>query len=156
MDRAVYRAPYYPADCVNVTERADIACLNALQLCAAQRRIYFADEAHADYVKGLITQHPPQANDHQGGFNVLRSITPSGEPYQASREFIHMYEPSLPITLDLSFIKALERPSGLNLNSPRRPAIVERMENSIHSNTKGKALGIDELVQWVESELVIR
>lgn len=156
IDRAVYRAPYYPSDCVNVTERDDIACLNALQICASPRCIYFSDEAHANYVKGLITQHPPQANDHQGGFNVLRSITPAGGPHQASREFLHMYEPQLPVTLDLSFIKVLERPSGLNLNSPRKPSIVERMENSIQLNTKSKALGIDELVQWVESELVIQ
>lgn len=156
IDHAVYRVPYYPSDCVNIIAREDVASLNAQQICAAQKRIYFADETHADYVKGLITQHPPQANDHQGGFNVLHSVSHSDAEHRANREILHMYEPQLPVSLDLSFIKVRERPPGLNLNSPRKPAIVKRMEKSIHAGANGKALGIDELVQWVETELVIQ
>lgn len=156
IDRAVYRVPCYPSDCVNITKREDVSSLNALQIYAAQKRIYFADETYTDYVKELITQHPPQMDDHKGGFNVLHNVSHSVAKHRANSEILHMYEPQLPVSLDLSFIKVRERSPGLNLNSPRKPAIVERMENSIHAGTSGKALGIDELVRWVETELIIQ
>lgn len=155
-DRAVYWAASYLADCVNVTENEDVSALNTLQVYAAQACIFFADDAHTGYVKELITQHPPTTTDHKSGFEVLFPEQQSETQLMHGSEILHTYEPQLPVSLNLSFIRTKSRPPGLNLNTPRKPAIVNRMEQSIMRGQENASLGIEEIIRAVEAELIVK
>jgi len=169
-DRAVYRAASYSADCVDVIKDEDVSALNIMQVYAAQACVYFADHAHSGYIKELIAQHPPTPNDHKGGFNVLSRVQQLNKgseilhtyepklPEQPNKgsEILHMYEPQLPVFLYLSFVRVKSRPPGLNLNTPRKPSIVNQMEQSVMGGQKKGSIGIDALVHMVEAGLIIR
>lgn len=154
-DGAVYRAARYHVDTVDVSRPGDVSVLNALQVYGAQTCVYFSDLSNREYVRDFVAEHPAGARDHAGGFNVLRPALGAGGSPAEREELLHMFEPQLPVTLDLSFIQTQILPPNLNIESPRRPKLIEHLENLYMAGRPRGPLGIDELVRVVESEFVV-
>ena len=152
-DKAVYRAARYEYDRVDLADPHDVEMLNALQVYGAQHCIYFADSSLSPRMQDFVVDRPPNRDDHRASFDVLRPAGPMDG--QSSRsELLHTFERQLPVCLDLSFITTRARPPKLNIESPRRLKLFDNAEQNYAPHGL-QPLGIDELVRWVESELVV-
>jgi hypothetical protein len=155
MDGAVYRAAAYEKDVVDVAEERDVVSLNELQLYGALENIYFAHSEDDIRVQEFVGDRPAGPADHRGGFRML---TPGGrlpDSVDQRPELMVMYEPQLPTTLDLSFITTRPMPPNADITIARRPRLIEHLEELHHVSRGAGPLGIDELVDVVESQLVV-
>jgi hypothetical protein len=152
-DRAVYRAARCANDVVDVTHEGDVNVLNALQVHGAQECVYFSYSKDRDYVRDFVASHPARSEDHRGGFHVLRS---TATQLQTRDEILHAYEPQLPVTLALSFLKTQSLPPALDVLSARKPKRVEHLERAYEArDARPTPTDMDEIVRLVEAELIV-
>jgi hypothetical protein len=154
VDHAVYHTPCIPDSNVELTAPGDVATLNSLQVYGSQNCVYFSNQSDSAYVRDFIAVRPPNEDDHLGGFNVLRPERQAG--LDGEGELLHTYEPQLPVDLDLSFIRTQPAPPKLNIQVPRKPRLVEQLEDIYQVRRRQGGLPMDTIVRVVESELVVR
>jgi hypothetical protein len=88
---------------VAVRDLRDVAALNALQLHAASDCVYFADPAHAAYVKSLWEAERMVLAPHLG--TVIQAPAKDAVTGADRGEILHGFQPQLPYNLRLSFLK---------------------------------------------------
>ena len=154
-DAAVYTPDYSSAGCIDIIRIADVSLLNALQIHSAEENVYFSDVAADAYVRTMLSAHPRILPDHRGGFIIHGpgKILIDGVPNTG--EVLHVFEPQLPVTLDLSFMSTVSLPPNENPNRPRDPALARQIEQALGKPSEASPIGIDEIARWVESELCI-
>jgi hypothetical protein len=155
LDPSVYRIPRSRSRILDVVDASDVDMLNSLQVYAARESVYFSDAGDADYVAELLASHPAGPQDHRGGFNVLRPLGAADAGATQGTEILHTFEPQFPVTLGLSFLRTAAVPPGLDLGRPRRPRVIRKLEQGMGFSKTPSPIGIDEIVKWVESELVV-
>ena len=68
-------------------------------------------------------------------------------------EVLHMYQPQLPITLDLSFISTASLSPSENPNRPRDPVLAHKVLRSLDLADEPSSVGMADLAEWIESQL---
>jgi hypothetical protein len=105
LDPTVYRVHDSKRGCVDVTSNHDIAALNAIQIHAADQNVYFGDPTAQGYVLDLVAAQKTMLSSPRGSFQVHKPgmLLLDGKP--TNNDILHCFEPQLPITLQLSFVK---------------------------------------------------
>lgn len=103
----VFDPSVYTGSCRNgafceVTDRADVSQLNALQLHHSRLTVYFANPDDAEYVKELYEAHKPRLVKPETEFRVRKDFLVKGEPSEG--EILHTFERQLNHNLLLSFV----------------------------------------------------
>ena len=154
-DQAVYTPTYSVGGCIDVIERSDISCLNALQLHASEENVYFADLNSDGYVRELIAAHAPTLRSQSGGFEIhsdgellIRGVPNTGE-------VMHTFEPQLPMTLELSVLRTLPLQGDVNPIQPRNTTIAREVEEALRLPGDLAPLSVAELARWMESQIQI-
>ncbi len=150
-DSAVYSPDYTSAGCIDIFNKPDVSQLNALQSHASQDNVYFSDLAHEEYICELLTAHRALLRNQRGEFVVHGSgeMLIDGRPNEG--ELLHIFEPQLPVTPDLSFFTTASIPNGENPSTPRNPEIAALVHSQVDiSNSR---LPIEEFAQWMKSEI---
>ena len=154
-DAVVYTPDYSTAGCIDVFRIADVSLLNALQIHSAEENIYFSDINAEVYIRELLSAHHQILQTHRGGF-VIHSpgkVLVDGNPNTG--EILHIFEPQLPITLDLSFLSTASLPPNENPNRPRDPDLAWQIEQSLDMPSESSPIGMDEFARWIESEICV-
>jgi len=154
-DAAVYTPDYSSAGCIDIIRIADVSLLNSLQIHSAEENVYFSDVNADTCVRAMLSAHPRILPDHRGGFIIHGpgKILIDGVP--STGEVLHIFEPQLPITLDLSFMSTDSLPPNENPNRPRDPALARQIEQTLGMPSKATPIGMGEFARWVESEIYI-
>ena len=155
LDSGVYRAPGFAHGVVDVSDPDDVEVLNSLQVLGAQECVYFAKLEDGELLAEFVRGRPLAAADHEGGFRVLRPVDGARHGVPQGAEMMLMYEPQLPTTLSLSFVSTPALPPRVDLHVPRRPRVVDRLQKMHGIGESGAPIPIDDLVRWVEADLVI-
>jgi hypothetical protein len=152
-DAAVYTPNYSTAGCIDVFRIADVSILNALQIHSAEENVYFSDVSVETYIRELLFAHRRMLQDHRGRFvihspgNVLINGVPNTD------EVLHVFEPQLPITLDLSFMSTVALPLNENSNRPRDPALAQQLQQGLGMPLEASPIGMEEFAKYMESEI---
>jgi hypothetical protein len=88
-----------------IRDLADVAALNRLQLHASSDCVYFADPAHAAYVKSLWVAERKVLAPHRG--MVIQAPARDAVTGADIGEILHGFQPQLPCNLRLSFLRHL-------------------------------------------------
>lgn len=155
-DPAVYTPDYVTASgCIRVFERADVSMLNALQVHASEECVYFADANTEGYVAELLHAHGSLIQEPRGRFVVHKpgSLLIDGVP--STGEVAHIFEPQLPVTLDLSFLATADYSSTEPETRVGADELAKRIQEHAGFADRSGRIDIDELVGWVEDELVL-
>lgn len=154
-DAAVYTPQYSTAKCIDIFRVADVSLLNALQIYSAEENVYFSDIKAQTYVHDLLSAHYRNLQDHRGGFVIHGpgEVLIDGVPNTG--EVLHIYEPQLPITLDLSFISTTSLPPNENPNRPRDPTLALEIHDTLGMSGERSPVGMDEFAKWVESQIYV-
>lgn len=152
-DAAVYRPDYVTAGCIDVFGIGDVSLLNALQVHSAEENVYFSDISAETYLRELLFAHRRLLQQTKGVFITHKpgEILIDGAPNR--HEVLHVFEPQLPITLDLSFMSTAPLQPGENPNRPRNLSMVQAIEEALPISSVPSPVGIDELVKWIETEI---
>jgi hypothetical protein len=152
-DAAVYTAEYSTAGCIDVFRIADVSLLNALQIHSAEENVYFADVSSETYLRELLSAHRRHLQDHRGKFVIHGpgKILITGIPN--TDEVLHVFEPQLPITLDLSFMSTSPRLPNEKPNRPRNPALALQMYPALGMPSEASPIGMNEFAGLIESEI---
>jgi Protein of unknown function (DUF4238) len=121
---------------IDVTERADISQMNALQMQHSLNAVYFGDAASEEYVSNLWHAHRKNVENPKAETRVLRDVEVMGETVHS---FIQTLEPHLKVRLDLSFVSCnpvAEREYRLR---HRNPQLVAEHKERIKQREAGKA-----------------
>ena len=154
-DAAVYTPEYSTAGCIDVFRIADVSLLNALQIYSAEENVYFADVSSETYLRELLSAHRRHLQDHRGRFVIHGpgKILVTGVPN--TDEVLHVFEPQLPLTLDLSFISTSPLPSNQNPNHPRDLTLALQMYQGLGMPNEASPIGMNEFAGWIESQLSV-
>lgn len=154
-DAAVYTPDYAAAGCIDVFRLADVSLLNALQIHSAEENIYFSDISAETYVHELLFAHRRLLQDHRGKFVIHSPGTVLITGVPNTGEVLHVFEPQLPITLDLSFMSTSSLPPNENPNRPRDPVLAQQIYQALGTPSGASPIGIDEFARWLESEICV-
>ena len=92
-------------DVVTTSKESDVWQINMLQLHHSEHYLYFRDPCTAPYVAGLWSRSRRRCKPLLGRMQVhppgSRMI--DGQPNRG--ELLHVFDPHLPVRLDLSFLK---------------------------------------------------
>ena len=154
-DSNVYTPEYSAHGYVDVWRISDVSLLNALQVHSAEENVYFSDWSDQPYVRDLLSAHRSILRHQQGRFIVHGSGQVLMDGVPNTGEVLHVYEPQLPITLDLSFISTASLPPSENPNRPRDPVLAQKVIRSLGLADKPSAVGMDDLAEWIESSIDI-
>ena len=152
-DAAVYTPDYSTSGCIDVFRIADVSILNALQIHSAEENVYFSDVSVETYIRELLFAHRRMLQDHRGRFvihnpgNILIDGVPNTD------EVLHVFEPQLPITLDLSFMSTAELPLNENPNRPQDPALAQQLQQGLGMPLEASPIGMEEFARYMESEI---
>lgn len=154
-DAAVYTPDYSTAACIDVFRIADVSLLNALQIHSAEENVYFADITSETYLRELLSAHRRHLQDHRGRFVIHApgGVLITGVPNPD--DVLHVFEPQLPITLDLSFMSTSPLPSNENPNRLRDPALAQQIYQALGMASEASPIGMNEFVRWIESEIYV-
>jgi hypothetical protein len=154
-DAAVYTPDYSTVGCIDVFQIADVSLLNALQIHSAEENIYFSDLSAQAYIRELLSAHRRILQDHRGAFAIHNPgrVLIDGVPNRG--EVLHIFEPQLPITLDLSFMSTARLPANVNPNCLRDPALAQQVEQLLAMPSKGSPISMGDFAVWIESHIYI-
>ena len=152
-DVAVYAPDYATTGGIDVFRIADVSIFNALQIHSAEENVYFADASVETYVRELLSAHRRHLQDHQGRFVVHDPTTVLITDVPNGGELLHIFEPQLPITLDLSFMSTASLPPNENPNRPRDPALAWQLQQALGTPSESSPIGIDAFARYMESEI---
>jgi Protein of unknown function (DUF4238) len=154
-DAAVYIPDYSTAGCIDVFRIADVSLLNALQIHSAEENVYFADVSSETYLRKLLSAHCRHLQDHRGRFVIHgpAKILITGIPN--TDEVLHVFEPQLPNTLDLSFMSTSPRPPNEKPNRPRNPALALQMYQALGMPSEASPIGMNEFAELIGSEIYV-
>ena len=154
-DSRVYRPDYSSEGCIDILRKADVSQLNALQIHASWQNVYYADVKCEDYLETLLSLHRPLLQDHRGGFGVYGEggILIHGIPNVG--EVMHIFEPQLPVTLDLSFLQTAPLPRNVNPNLPRDSSLAREVEEATALGGESAPTSMDSFARWMESQISI-
>jgi hypothetical protein len=154
-DAAVYTPDYSTAGCIDVFRIADVSLLNALQIHSAEENVYFADVSSEAYLRELLSAHRRHLQDHRGRFVIHGpgKILITGIPN--TDEVLHVFEPQLPITLDLSFMSTSPLSPNQNPNRARDPTLALQMYQGLGMPSEASPIGMNGFAGWIESELSV-
>lgn len=154
-DADVYKPDYSSAGCIDIIRIADVSLLNALQIHSAEENVYYSDLNADTYVRAMLSAHPRILPVHGAGFisHGPGTILIDGAP--STDEVLHVFEPQLPITLDLSFMSTASLPPNENPNRPRDPALARQIDQTLGMQSKARPIEMSEFARWVESEIYI-
>lgn len=152
-DAAVYTPEYSAVGCIDVLNQSDVSQLNALQIHASEENIYFPELAAEDYIRELLAAHASLLQDQSGHFVVHGNseILINGVPNTG--EVLHVFEPQLPITLNLSFFTTAPLPQNENPNRPRNPAIARGVERALGAPEHPSPLPMDVFARWMQAQI---
>ena len=102
VDTGAYRLRGARDNRILVRDLTDVAAVNKLQLHAASDCAYFADPAHAGYVRHLWEAERHAFAPHLG--MVVQAPAKSAETGEEMGEILHGFQPQLPYNLRLSFL----------------------------------------------------
>ncbi len=104
-DAKAYSGPALMADIVTTSKDSDVWQLNMLQLHHSEHCLYFRDPRSASYVEGLWSTSRRKCKPLLGRMHVHPpgSRLIDGRPNRG--ELLHVFDPHLPVRLDLSFLK---------------------------------------------------
>ena len=152
-DADVYTPKYSTPGCIDIFRISDVSILNALQLHAAEENIFFSDINAQSYIHELLSAHRRILQDHQGRFIVHNSGKVLINDIPNVGEVLHVFEPQLPITLDLSFISTASLRSNENPNRPRNLALAQKIEGKLDLSNEPSPVRIEELAKWLEPRI---
>lgn len=122
-DPAVYTGACHDGPFCEVTKRADVSQLNALQLHHSRLAIYFAYEENAEYVKEFYEAHKRRLVKPETVFRVRKDLLVKGEP--CHDEILHVFDRQLNHDLSLSFITCTPVTPRNYVFRHRTPELVE-------------------------------
>lgn len=152
-DADVYTPEYSTASCIDIFRISDVSILNALQLHAAEKNIFFSDTSAQAYIRELLSAHRRILQDHQGKFVVHDSGKVLIDGITNVGEVLHVFEPQLPITLDLSFISTASMRPNENPNRLRNPALARQIEGTLSLSNEPSPIKMEELAKWLEPRI---
>jgi hypothetical protein len=136
-----------------VSQRSDVSMLNALQIHSAEENVYFSSMDDREYVEELLSSHRPFLRPCAGGFQVHKASSICGN----DDELVHIFEPQLPITLDLSFLQVKRLPAEINIMEPRSARIAKVVDAQLTNHSiRGSSLDVDDLVKSIEANVILR
>jgi hypothetical protein len=152
-DAAVYTPDYSSAGCIDLVNRSDVSQLNALQIHASENNIYFADIAAEEYIRELLAAHASLLQKQSGRFIVHggSEVLIAGVPNTG--KVLHIFEPQLPITLNLSCFTTAPLPRNETPNRPRNPMIAKQVQQALGIPENPSPLPIDEFARWMRSQI---
>ncbi|MDP2899244.1 MAG: DUF4238 domain-containing protein [bacterium] len=152
-DGAVYTPDYSTAGCIDIFRVADVSLLNALQILSAEENVYFSDLGAQTYLREMFSAHRRSLQDQGGGFAVHKpgGVLIDGVPSRG--EVLHVFEPQLPITLDLSFISTASLPPSGTANRARNPELARWVEQALATASGHSPIEMDDFAKWMESRM---
>jgi hypothetical protein len=154
-DPAVYKPTQMDGCCIDVIERGDVSRLNAWQLHSAEQNVYFCDVSAQAYIMELLDAHQSLLCYHESQFykHPIGSILVDGKPN--SREVVHILEPPLPVTADLTFLKALPASLDVHPFEPRNADLAKRVQGRTAKPGHDQPLPIEQMAKWLEGNIKI-
>jgi hypothetical protein len=126
LDPTPYTIPLSRGLFCDITERADVSQINALQLYHSRHAIYFADASDAPYVQELCNAHSTTAVRPQTQFKMRRDLLVDGQ--RPDREIMHTFEPQVNYPLSLSFVSCVQMRQKDYKWRARSPDLMEEHE----------------------------
>ena len=122
-DPTIYTGSCRKGPFCEITDRADVSQLNALQLHHSREAVYFANPDDAEYVKELYEVHRPRLVKPESEFRVRKDILVKGEPSEG--KIPHTFERQLNHNLSLSFVNCAPVSPRNFVFRHRTPEVVE-------------------------------
>lgn len=154
-DSSTYTVEYSTTECIDVFRVADISLLNALQIHSAEENVYFSDIHSEAYVRKLLSAHHSILQNHRGGFAIHSPGEFLINDAPKKGKLLHMFEPQLPITFDLSFIATTSLPQNKDPNRPRNPVLAQQVYHALGMLSEPSPMRMDEFERWMESSIHI-
>lgn len=152
-DDSVYTPDYRAAGCIDLINQSDVSQLNAMQIHASQKNIYFADIASEDYIRELLAAHASLLQNPSSRLIVHRDGECFFDGVSIPGEVLHVFEPQLPITLDLRFFTTVLLPDNENPNRPRNPTLANEVNLILRVPEHPSSLSMPKFAQWIQSQM---